>query len=202
MAVTAKIEAIDRDVELLIQDHLSPKAQSAVLARAAKEQLAWGENKNHLVLGRIPPHTTSVDGARDGKEEDVRPDGTIFYEFDLLLDLFKWIEDQLQKQSPVLTGTYQRSFVFYADGVEIAVGGQIPSNASEFVFLNSTPYTRKIEKWYGVFESVAALARGRFGNQAKIQFVFRAPVGGRFLTARQGGNKSGNRVPGIAITLK
>lgn len=131
----------------------------------------------------------------------MRPDGVIQYEFELLGDLFVWIADQLQKHSPVLTGRFQKSFTFFADGNEIDVGGVIPHDAREFVFVSSAPYARKIERWDGVFESVAVLARQRFGNQASIGFSFRSPIGGAFLTGRAG-NRSDHRTPAIIITLR
>ncbi len=211
--LTAKVESIDRDVQVLLDGTLSPAAQSTMLADAARDQLAQASSTNESILGRVPPYTTTVDGSRGASEDRVRPDGIIAYEFQLLFDLFKEIAGMLEQASPVGGGSdphpglYQKSFTFYADGAEIDVGGEIPPDASEYVFLNTTPYNRKIEQGEspqapeGVFEAVAALARQRFGNMARISFAYRAPFEGQLLTGLAG-NRSDNRVPAISIVVK
>ena len=208
MSVSVKVEAIDRDIDLMLKESLSPQAQSKIFADFARQQLALGEQHNQTILGRIPGHKTFVDGSEGADEDRVRPDGIIQYEFQIVTDVFKWIAQQLVLHAPVKTGRFAKSFTFFADGQEVDVGGTIPTDATEFVFLSPLPYARKIERGEskqapdGVFQAVADLARARFGNIAKIYFVYRAPLGGAFLTARQGGNKSENRVPAISISLK
>ena len=189
MSIEGKVEAIDRDVELSLSSDLTPAAQSATIASFARDQLDEGEKTNAGILGRMPPHTTAVDGITNASEDSVKPQGTIFYEFQLLGDVFKEIADLLQKHAPVggpgdpHPGLYRSSFTFYADGEEVDVGGEIPADAQEYVFVNTVPYARKIEHGLspqapeGVFEAVAALARQRFGNMVKIEFTYRGIVG-------------------------
>ena len=189
MPISARVESIDRDIDLIFKETLSPAARSAMLASAAQEQLQQAEQQNQSVLGRIPPHHTFIDGVEGAGEETVRPDGVIVYEFTLIGELFIWIADKLKEFAPVgggkdpHPGLYRSSFTFYADGVEVNVGGDIPPGAQEYVFVSSLPYARTIEQGSssqapeGVFEAVAALGRQRFGNLVKIEFTYRGIVG-------------------------
>lgn len=188
MAVSARVEAIDRDVALLLRDALGPQAQSKMFAEYARGQLKEGERVNQSVFGRIIPHKTFVDGVAGANEDQVRPSGVIVYEFELLSDIFVWIADQLKQHSPVggahdpHPGLYKSAHTFFVDGKEVAVGGVIPKG-DEYIFVSITPYSRKIEQGSsqqasdGVYQAVAVLARQRFGNQAKIEFTYRGLIG-------------------------
>lgn len=209
MAITAKIDAIDKDLALMLKKELSPEARKAAMVSFAREELAKAQATNRQALGHEPPYETFVDGRRGAALESVNPNGgTILFAFELLDDLFEWIGEQLVLHAPVLTGRYQRSFKFYADGREIDPGGDVPT-AREYVFLNSQPYARKIERGHsdqapnGVFEVVAALAKGRFGNMANIRFSYRTPevaVAGASKARRDADRES--RSPAIVITLR
>lgn len=221
MAVSTKIDPIDRDIDLIISRDLSPGAQSQTLARVARSELAAGQARNRAVLGHVPPHQTFVDGRRGGTLETVRPDGTIVFEFELIETALATIGEMLVMNSPVRSGRFQASHILFADGVEVE-DGKIPA-ASEFVFLNSQPYARKIERGLspqtpdGVYEVTAVLAARRFGNVARIRFGFRSfPAGSvgswaRSATARdlarrvRGGNPALHhewltRQPAIVVT--
>lgn len=237
MRVSARVEPIDKDLEVIFREELSPSARSSVLARVAREALVEGDEQNRSVLGRIPPHKTFVDGGEGRSEDDVSPSGTIVYEWEILTDLFLWIADQLKTHSPVgrgrdrHPGLYQKSHTLFADGTEVDIGAQIPE-AREYVFMNMLDYARKIEQGEssqasdGVYESIAALARQRFGNVAKISFTYRGIVAGKQINpetigaaryqsrrnartgrfAFQGGSRAHNvssvRFPAIVITVR
>lgn len=200
MPVSIKVEPINRDIAVILRDDLSPEARSATLAEFAREVLAEGERTNQVALGRIPPHETFVDGREGAQPESVRPDGVIIFEFSLLEDLFSWIGEQLVLHSPVKSGRFARSFKFFADGIEVAENAPVSPLVSEFVFLNTQPYSRKIERGEspqapdGVFQAVAALAMRRFGNIARISFSYR--------TAIEGGGGRNGRTPAIVITVR
>lgn len=188
MPIQAKIDAFDRDITVLLKDTLGPAAQSAAFASYAREVEQEAEVQDKNALGYVPPHKTFVDGREGADEESVKPTGTIVYEFDLIDDLFIFIDEMLIQNSPLKSGRYVKSHTFYADGVQFDPTGQIPQ-ASEFVIANTQPYARKIEGTAkksgespqfpnGVYEAVAVLARQRFGNLAKIDFTYRAISGG------------------------
>jgi N-methylhydantoinase B/oxoprolinase/acetone carboxylase alpha subunit len=182
MAVTVKVDPIDRDVAVMLAEDLSPAARSATLAEFAREALSDAEDQNKAALGVVPPFDTFVDGSQGKSEDQVQPDGVIVYTFKLVGDVLSFVDQQLIAHSPVKTGRYARSHVLYADGTETDPDN--PAAASEYVFLNLQPYARKIEKGLspaapeGVYEGVATLAAGRFGNIAKISFTYRSPAGG------------------------
>ncbi len=182
MPLSLTVDPISRDIAGLISD-LSPQAVSAQLVAAARGALAEADAQNQAALGYVPKHTTTVDGAEGASEDNVRPNGTIVYDFAIIDDVFAWIMDALEKAAPVRSGRFEHSFALFADGVEVDPA-QVPQ-ASEYVFVNTQPYVRKVERGFspqaphGVFEAIATLARQQFGSQqAKISFGYRALTGG------------------------
>jgi hypothetical protein len=208
MAVTVKVDLIDKDIDLIFEQDLSGEARSAALANYSREVLGDAEETNLSALGHVPLHETFVDGRSGASEDSVRPDGEISYAFNILEDLFAWIAEQLVIYSPVLTGRFAASFKFFADGVEIDPAMPAPQ-AQSYVFLNIQPYARKIERGEspqapdGVFQSLAALAQRRFGNVARVRFGWQSPIlayGGA--PSRRGGLERETRTPAIIITLR
>lgn len=181
--ISIKVEPLEKDIEVILREDLSPQAASKSLANFAIDKLREGQQQNREAIGYVPPHDTYVDGSRREDVQAVRPEGTITFEFDLINDIFAYIGDLLVRNSPHLTGAYAGSHAFYADGVAIAAGEPVPP-ASEYAFVNLQPYARKIERGLspsapeGVYEAVAAMARARYGNLAKIRFSYRSPLGG------------------------
>lgn len=167
----------------MISDALSPKAQSRALAAFAKDELARAQAQNSAALGRVPPHDTFVDGRRRDDVDAVKPNGRIVFEFRLVDEVLAWISEQLVLNSPVLTGRYVAAHALFVDGVEIEPG-KMPLDGKEYVFVNTLPYSRKIERGLspqapdGVYQSIAAVAARRFGNIARIHFTYRGVVDG------------------------
>ncbi|MCS0501619.1 hypothetical protein [Ancylobacter mangrovi] len=177
--VSTRVEPIDRNIVLAIRKGEDPAQRGARLAAFARQALAEAQEINRQATGAVPPHETFVDGRQGAPLESVKPDGVIVFEFDLLGDLFEWVGEMLVKHSPVRTGRYSDSHLFFADGVQVDPGAALPS-AEEYVFINVQPYARKIERGLspqapeGVYEAVAAMARARFGNLAHIRFSYRS----------------------------
>jgi len=212
----------DLGFDLVLRETLSPTARSHAIAEVAREQLAEAQAINLVALGVAAAFSTMVDGVMGRSEDDVRPNGSILYTFNLLPDIFAWILEQLQAFAPVRTGFFRSSFELFADGVKIDPNGEIPP-AKEFVFMSSADYAAQLEGYpgrppessqapNGVFEAVAALAQQRFGNQATIVFSYEYPMAGdlvNVLSARsardRGIRKAANRTyvltPAITITL-
>lgn len=202
MVVRTRVEPLDRDIQLILSQELGPQAHSATIAKLAREALQEGQDKNRRALGRTPPHKTFVDGSEGKQVEQVRPDGRIVYEFELIGEALTWIGEQLRIHSPVggpPAPAYQQSHRLFADGSEIAIGVVPPSAATEFVFVSTLKYSRKIEGVgaraplspqapNGVYEAVAGLANKKYGRMAKIAFSYRGVVGERY--------------PAIVVTLR
>lgn len=182
--LSTKVEPISRDIELLMQEELSPAAQSKTLAAFAAEQIAEADAINMRVTGSPVRREVYVDGRRGAALETVKPTGVVVAEFELFGEVLEWIGAQLVLASPVRSGRYARSHILFADGVEVTAGA-VQEGAGEYVFLNAQPYARKIERGLsaqtpdGVYQSMAAVARQRFGNVARISFTYRAMIGGR-----------------------
>jgi hypothetical protein len=202
MAVTVRIEPIAKDIEVLIGG-LKGADASRLLAAFAADEIAEAKDTNASVLGRVPPFKIYVDGKQGAPLESVRPDGVIVVDFELVSDVLIWISQQLATFSPVKTGTYKRSHVLFADGVEVDPTAVVPA-AEEYVFMNSVPYARKVERGSssqapnGVYEAVSVLARQRFKNLARITYGFRTAISGSLIGGGQG-DRASNRNPAIIV---
>lgn len=165
---------------------LSPAARRKMIADVARKGLAEAEAQNQAATGRRPPHQTQVDGRPTENLEAVNPDrGSIAFRWQLATDLFQWIDEQLILHSPVLTGTYAKSHIFFSD--DARADPAMPAPGDVFTFLNTQPYARKIEQGQskqapgGVYEAVAALAASRYDNVAAVSFGYRSLQSGSII---------------------
>lgn len=136
-----------RQVAVLVDRTLSPTAISAALAQAAREGLAAA-----ISSGAAPPlYTRYVDGNVGAPETSVRPDGVIYYAFNLLPDIVVFAIAFLRERSP-RGGADGQSF---RDSFFIAVNGRlirpadfradkVPARA-QIVVGNTVPYNRLID---------------------------------------------------------
>lgn len=207
MAIITRIQTIDKDIQPLLSDVLTGPTRSQALAEFAAMAIEEAKETNRLALGRVPPYRTFVDGSEGVALSAVKPNGVIVAAFEIISDALQWIGDQLERHSPVRTGRYQRSHTLLADGIEIVMGADIPA-ADEYIFINSQPYARKIERGLssqapdGVYQAVATLARQRFGNNiARITFSYRTLISGQLVGGRAG-NRSEQRNPAIIVRIR
>ncbi len=209
MAVKTRIESVQRDVQLLVDELLSPAARSRMFAEGAAQFLAEADETNRQAIGRIPRHKTFVDGRQGAPLASVRPNGVIVRDYDLVFDVLLFINEHLRTISPVGKGPdkrpghpgfYRKSHVLFADGKEVMVNGpltagQIP-DAAEWVFLSDAPYARRLEMRSAIYEMTAAKAHSQFKALARVSYGWRAPYATQ--TARQ---ERAARVPAIIVTL-
>lgn len=197
-----RIEPIERDIRVFVNDNTNPKVVSAAIAGAAREALSEALEINTRAIGYAPHYDTFVDGVQGASLDSVRR--VIVFDFDLINEAVDWIHNRLKAISPVLTGEYQRKHLLYADGREVPPD-TLPPPALEYVFLNEVPYARKIERGLskqapeGVYQVVAAEAQSRFSKLARIRFSYR-----EFALA-QGANsraRRDSRQPAIIISLR
>lgn len=206
MPVSAKLDPISRDISVMISETLSPQARSAILAQAAREAIDEAAEINRRSIGRVPERDIYVDGALGKPVETVRPDGVVVAEFDLTGDMVAWIDRELRRASPRLTGRYQRSHTWFADGIEFDPSAGAPEGADEIVALSLVPYARKIERGAsrqapeGVYEITARKAAGRYGNIARIKFSFRSARGSSMLGSWAKSTRISHRGHASAVT--
>jgi hypothetical protein len=189
--IAAKIDPIERDIAVLFPDAFSPRQRSQTLAQFAQVEIKKADDQNAAVMGHRMPHTIFVDGAEGAPLNQVKPDGVIVAEWTLYEEMFDWIREKLQKHSPIggvdkrpgHPGLYRASHAFLADSSEVLPGEAVPP-ADEYVFVNTVPYARKIERGLsaqapdGVYETVAVMASRRWGNLARVRFSYRSPLFG------------------------
>jgi hypothetical protein len=192
MALTVRIEPVEKSVEVSIRADLDPATQKKAAAEFARKGIDEASATNRQILGREIKPTITVDGTPGAPLETVNPDGgSIIAEWEILVEgLLRWIADQLIARSPVISGAYRDGHTLYVDGTEVPIGGDIPTDAEEYIFINPLPYARRIEVGKTkagrvfvlqvpnkIYERTAKDARQRFGNQADIQFSYQATVG-------------------------
>jgi hypothetical protein len=191
MGLSVKIDSVAKDVEAMVRNDLSPVEQGKAIASFVKEGIQEGDDTNRRVLGRVPPKTITVDGREGASLESVNPDGgQIIIEWELVGDVLVWIGTTLEERSPSISGAYKRGHTLFADGTEVPRFANIPQ-ADEYLFVNLVPYARKIEVGKTksgrdfviqvpsrLYERTANDAKARFGNVAKIEFVYQSINGG------------------------
>jgi hypothetical protein len=145
-------------------------------------------------------------------------DDVVVFTFNTNNHVIGFINNELAKHSPVLTGRYMRSHVVFGDGVLYPDIGELSSatnrdfgNVKEWTFVNTQPYSRKIESGQsamapnGVFEIVAKLAQDQFPFW-RIEYIdyvgsFDDQVNSTTKSyghrSKRRFNKSGNRYPAI-----
>lgn len=181
--ISTKFAPFDRDI-LFDLGGMSPEEQSKAFAAFARQEIAIADAQNERALGRAVSYETIVDGRRGASLESVSPNGVIVANFDLGSNVVEWIWAMLMQRSPVRSGSFKKWMLVYADGAEVDDPENIPPDAQEIVILSAVPYARKIEGGSskqapeGVFEALAAMAAQRYGNQARIRFSYRSPIGG------------------------
>lgn len=186
IALKTRLDPLERDVRLIVDELLSPDAQAGMLRAGAQEALEGAQKVNEQALGYVPEHDTFVDGRRTDNLQAVRDKSTIIFEFHLLLDVIQWVDEQLIIHSPVgdtpKSPEYSKSHTWFADGVEMDPAN--PPPAEQYIVLSTVPYARKIERGLspqapdGVYQGVAADAVRRFGNIAYVGFAYASIPGG------------------------
>ena len=91
------VEPIDKDVAIIIDEELSPKAQALALIDFAHQCLAEALTEDEIVFGYVVPFLTYVDGLLSKNEDQVRPNGEIAYEFQLIADVLSRSDPRLEQ---------------------------------------------------------------------------------------------------------
>lgn len=181
-----RLDPIERDIRLIIDQEMSEEAQTKVFREGAGVALAEAQGINERALGYVPDHDTFVDGAKVENLNTARARSVAIFEFHLLEDVIRWVDDRLILHSPVgntpKSPEYSKSHTWFADDIEFDVDDIPP--AERYVVLSTVPYARKIERGLspqapdGVYQGVAAEAVRRFGNIAYVGFTYRSIPGG------------------------
>lgn len=165
-------------------DSLLPESDLKKLrAMMAREAIDSASAQNRRVFGADVPHKEFVDGREGAPLDSVNPHGRIDAEWQMMDEAVRWVLEELRRTSPVKDGDYRASHVVVIDGVA-SDGDMLPSLFDEVAIMSTVPYARKIERGLsnqapdGVYEVLAAVAKRRFGNVARIKFSYRSPLFG------------------------
>jgi hypothetical protein len=203
VALKVRVPNVERSISLLVNAKLDPKERTKRIASFARKEIAAVDEQNRRALGESPPKIITVNGRRDADLESANPDrGTIIAEWRLVGEVLQWIMDRLKERSPVVSGKYRDSHTMLADGVDADPDSH--PLATEFLFYNPVPYSRKIEIGVTkkgtpfviqvdnrIYQRTAKDASSRFGNIAKIRFGY-----------TQSGLRKPDRVPSITVSVK
>ena len=175
-----KLDTGNLRIALQGADILDPKERAKKFAEMAKKEIALVSRLNDGLVGKHVPYETFVDGVKTSDLFRATESSQIAAEWQLKTGVIEYIYDLLQKVGPAKTGRYRRSVMLFADGKQID-DPKAAEGANTVMFVSTVPYARKIEhgkKGYApgaVYESVAAMAKGRFGNLARINFTYAEP---------------------------
>lgn len=202
-----------RTTEVFVDRSLSPREQSATLARIAREGLA-----DLISSGRAAPdYEKFVDGREGAAEETVRPDGVIVYRFDVLGEAAAFAMAFLLQRSPERSGRYRSGFWYAVDGRPVSRASfdtqRIAAGTQEVILYNREPYSRKIDVQLvggrpiqvmvppGIFDDAAKAVRRRFPNlDARRLSTVRFPGMERAKTGRRAGRRLD--YPALVITRR
>ncbi len=188
MALDIKIKPVSQSFQVLIDQTLSPKAQSARIADFAKRQIRAADEINRRAFGAVPPRKVTVNGREDEELSNIPlPSGIIIAEYRLVDDVLAWIMQALRDRSPYTSGDYRGGHRMFADDVE--ADPDKPPMASRYAFFNLVPYARKIEIGKTksgrdfviqvpnrIYARTGDDAKAKFGNVAKISNGFASPA--------------------------
>lgn len=184
-----RLNPIERDIWLELDESLSESAKATMLQDGAREALLQGETINRTALGYVPTHDTFVDGMKGASLTSAKSTSTVVFEFHLLVEVIQYVDAMLLLNSPIGERPkrdalrYSRNHVWFADDVVFDDPAH-PPPAEQYAVLNAVPYARKIERGLspqapeGVYEGTATLAKRKFGQVAYIGFSYRSFPGG------------------------
>ena len=174
MATTIKHPAVSiRDVRVLVGD-LEGDEASELFAAFAEAEIEDAKAAMPPRSARVPPYKIFV-WAGQAALEDVLAERRHRRRIRAGADVLVWISEQLFKFSPVKSGLYQKSHELFADGRHVEASASLIRFADEYIFVNTVPYARKIERGSssqapeGVYQSIAA-------SRARASATSPAPV--------------------------
>lgn len=177
-------------------------------AVATKEFIVATAKREHARVMADEPAPSSfvrfVDGQLGAREEQVRPDGRIVYQYSRIEEVVEFALATLRQISPVLTGRYKDAHEVFLNGKPVADVKEYRAG-DDLMITNLQPYARKIEvgkmvmRVAGtskVYQQARRLIMNRYGNSASIEFTYRANIAGRAVDQAKTATKRRKATPG------
>ncbi len=201
----SRAAAFSGQLKVFIDRNLSPQAQSAALARAAKGKL------NELIgSGRASrDYRRFVDGREGVAEEAVgpAPSGQIVYRFNALAAVATFALSFLVNRSPQKSGRFRQGFYLGIDGKFVPMQSFNPravtADVKEIVIGNREPYSRKVDVQLigteklsfsvppGLFDDGVAAIKRQFGPIVDVKRVYTMRFPGQYILKQEQFHKSG-----------
>lgn len=169
-----------RAIKVFRDRALSPEALSRNLATIARDA------RDEAIRDGAAParYETYVDGRRGASEDAVRPDGTIFYQFNRLGQAAIVALDAAVDLSPVDSGDFVLGWMVAVDGRPWRGDVMSIPAGSEVLIVNPLPYARKIETGAmlrmsvppGILERVKQRVNARFPTLFAAVIYLRLPA--------------------------
>ena len=200
-----------QSIRVFVDANLSPAAQSARLAGAARTAVA-----DLVASGQAGPrYTTYVDGQAGADESRVKPRGVILYEFSSIGDAAEFaVTFLIARSGPAVSGAYRAGFVVAVNGRPIPARmfrkASVPPDAEVLIY-NVEPYSRKIDVQLSggrrlkyrtppnLFDDAARAVKGRFGNSVAARRLYTIRFAGQATIRR--GKAAGRIVDSPALVL-
>jgi hypothetical protein len=172
---------------------LRPQFDAAIKGTREEVQrrfVAFAREQHSRVM-RSDPRPASflrtVDGVVGAREDAVRYDGIIIYDYPRIPSVVAFAMEKLIEKSPVESGAYRDSHTIFLNGEPVSnLKGYRPGD--DVAISNLMPYTRKIELGkmkmrvagtdHVYQQALQAITRSRFGGIAKVRLVYRPIFGG------------------------
>ena len=184
MAVSTRLQFVERDIKVMLDRDLS----QAVLGKKLAEFARKDRDEYLASVGGHPTYQTIVNGRIGIPEEQVILPGPIVYSFSWLRPIAQAGLEWLQRESPRLSGDYARGHFAMYNGSEIDIA-QLPAEATEIVLTNDLPFSRKLHVGGmktsappKIFEQCRQAILAKFGQVVEAQVRFLHLTG----TARNG----------------
>lgn len=203
-------------VSVFISRHLTPQAQSAALAGAARAGLAELQ-----ASGELPEHVRRyVDGVQGAREDAVKPGGEIVYRADMLGEIVAFALGALMRLAPVRSGQYRESFAVIAAGRMIRARSFVPERLAglrRVAIVNTQPYSRLIDVQIvgrepirvmvppDILRRAGAAVDSQFGNQVATSWTYNQRYPGQPTLKRDrshGGTRIGKPVESPALIIE
>lgn len=194
-------------LKVFVDRNLSPEAQSAALAKAAKDKL-----RDLIQSGRASDKFRRfVDGTEGLVEERVgpAPHGQIVYKFNSLGTVCTFALSFLVNRSPARSGRFRKGFYLGIDGKFVQMAQFNPEaltvNVKEIVIGNVEPYSRKVDTQLignrklsfsvppGLFDDAVSAIKSRFGTLVDVKRVYTMRFPGQYILKQEQYHQSGKR---------
>lgn len=189
MAPRTKFRAFDASVVFNGANIFGEAVRADAFAYMAKNEIERIDRQNEATAGRPLPHRTFVDGVETTNLFRAKSDSRIEARWTLGAEIVEWIFGILIRVAPFSGKSKTPPDMHFRDSIRVYADGREISNpkdavgAREVLLVSIVPYARKIERGQNgyapgrVFMEVAALAKLRFTNTARIKFVYAEPEG-------------------------